>query len=80
MEVHGRNIGAFWSNRLKKNQLSQDRFTDLNRAEMVNRLDRLADVRSSVVTRGKALISNPDYPDKPTLGRIGLLLADKLPA
>lgn len=78
MEVHGRNFGAFWSNRLKKNQLSQDRFSDMQRAELVNRLDRLGDVRCAVVARGKTLVNNPNYPDEETIGKISRLLAGKL--
>jgi len=78
MEAHGRNIGVFWSNRLKKNQSLQDRFSDMQRAELVNRLDRLADVRSAVVARGKALVANPHYPDKATVRMMSRLLADKL--
>ena len=77
MEVHGRNFGAFWSNRLKKNQLS-DRFSDLDRAELSTRLDRLADVRSAVVARGKALVADPNYPDLMTIRKMSYLLAHKL--
>ena len=80
MEVHGRNFGAFWSNRLKKDQLSQDRFIELDRSEEASRLDRLADVRSSVVTHGRSLIANPNYPDGPTLASVSRLLAHKLAA
>jgi hypothetical protein len=78
MEGHGRNFRAFWSNRLKKNQLSPDRFSDLDRIELVNRLDRLADVRRAVVARGKTLVANPQYPDTAIIRKMSLLLADKL--
>lgn len=79
MEDYGRNSGSFWSNRLKsKKQLPQDRFSDLERAELVNRLERLADVRPSVVARGKVLIANPNYPDQQIVRKISLLLADRL--
>ncbi|HTD65407.1 MAG TPA: hypothetical protein VK846_02615 [Candidatus Limnocylindria bacterium] len=60
------------------NDLPQDRFSDLERAESLARLERLADVRSSVVMRGKALVANRNYPDKKTIRKISLLLADRL--
>ena len=78
MEGHGRMFGAFRSNDLKNTTLPQDRFNDLDRAELVNRLERLADVRTSVVARGKALVANPDYPDAKIVQRVSRLLADKL--
>jgi hypothetical protein len=79
MEDRGRNFGLFESNRLKsKKQLPQDRFSDLDRAELVNRLERLADVRPSVVARGKALIANPNYPDRETVQEISRVLARHL--
>lgn len=81
MEDYGRNSGAFWSNRLKsKKLLPQDRFSDLDRAELVNRLERLADVRPSVVARGKVLIANPNYPDKKIIRKISRLFAEHLRA
>ena len=79
MRVNGRNFGPVQKNHLKKSHdLPQDRFSDLERAESLARLERLADVRSSVVLRGKALIANPNYPDKKILRKISRLLADKL--
>ena len=79
MQVDCRNCGVFRSNRLKSdNSLPQDRFGDLDRAELVSRLDRLADVRRSVVARGKALVANPNYPDQEIVRLISLLLARKL--
>ncbi len=78
MDGEGRNCRAFWSDRLKNNPFSQDRFNDLERAEVANRLDRLADVRSSVVARGKALIANPRYPEPIVLKKISELLAGRL--
>jgi hypothetical protein len=81
MRVEARNLVAFQSNYLKsENSLPQDRFSDLDRAESVNRLERLADVRSPVILRGKALIGNPDYPEQSVLRQISLLLAEKLRA
>ena len=53
MEGHGRNVEAFWSNRLKKNPLSRDRFNDVDRAELVTRLDRLADVLATRFSAGE---------------------------
>ena len=79
MQGYGRNCGAFQSNRLKsKNPSAQDRFNDLNRSELESRLERLADVRCSVVARGKALIANPQYPDKQIVWKISHLLAARL--
>ena len=79
MEDCRRNSGAFWNNRLKsKKLLPQDRFNDLERAELANRLDRLADVRPSVVARGKVLIANPNYPDQQIIQKVSLLLAHRL--
>ena len=79
MRDYGRNIRGIRSNQLKKsNHLSHDRFSDLERAESLARLERLADVRPSVVARGRALIANPQYPDQKILRSIGHLLAGKL--
>jgi hypothetical protein len=61
-----------------ENSLPRDRFSDLDRAELVNRLERLADVRRSVVARGKALVANPNYPDKTIIRQVSQLLAHKL--
>ena len=58
--------------------LPHNRFNDLERAESLARLERLSDVRSSVVMRGKALIANRNYPDKKTLRRISELLAARI--
>jgi hypothetical protein len=80
MEGHGGMFGAFRSNDLKNTSLPQDRFNDLDRAELVNRLDRLADVRTTVVARGKALVANPHYPDAKIVRKISRLLANKLTA
>lgn len=63
---------------MKNTSLPQDRFNDLERAELVNRLERLADVRASVVARGKALVANPHYPDANIVRQVSRLLADKL--
>jgi len=79
MQGHGRNLRASRNNQLKShNELPQDRFNDLERAESLARLERLCDVRSSVVMRGKALIANRNYPDKKTLRKISELLAAKI--
>lgn len=45
--------------------------------EVAARLERLADVRSTVVARGKALIADPNYPNKKTTRAIAQLLATK---
>lgn len=79
MRDYGRNITAFRSYQLKKsNHLPHDRFSDLERAESLARLERLADVRPSVVARGRALIANPNYPDRKILRSVAHLLAGKL--
>ena len=79
MQVDARNLKAFRSNHLKSdNSLPPDRFNDLDRVELVSRLERLADVRKSVVMRGKALVANPNYPDKDVIKHVSRLLARKL--
>jgi len=79
MRIDARHFGAIRSNQLKSdNSLPHDRFSDLERAELVHRLERLADVRSAVVARGKTLVANPNYPDKETIKQISQLLARKL--
>jgi hypothetical protein len=79
MRVEARNFVAFRSNHLKSsNSLPYGRFNDMDRAELENRLERLADVRSSVVARGKALVANPNYPDKKIIKQVSYLLAGKL--
>lgn len=78
MEGHGGNFSAFPINRLKNNQLALARFSDLNRSEIGNRLDRLADVRSAVVARGRTLVANPHYPDSVIIRQVSRLLSGKL--
>ncbi len=83
MRVDGRNLGSnirpFRSYQLKNSHhLPRDRFSDLERAESMARLERLSDVRAAVVSRGKALVANPDYPDSRIIRRIGELLASRL--
>ncbi len=82
MQGHGRNFGPSRNNRhnrLKSNHpLPLDRFGELERADVAGRLEKLADVRSAVVARGRALIANPRYPDKKIMQQISLLLAAKL--
>jgi hypothetical protein len=62
----------------KSNHLPQDRFSDLERAETLARLERLQDIRPGVVARGKGLIANPSYPDKKIIRHISQLLAGKM--
>jgi hypothetical protein len=50
----------------------------MERIEVVNRLERLAEVRSSVVSRGKTLVANPNYPSKESIQQMSRLLANKL--
>lgn len=79
MQVDCRNLEAFRNNHLKKsNDLPTDRFSDLDRAESMARLERLADVRPAVVMRGKALIADPNYPDKKIVRQISRLLANNI--
>jgi hypothetical protein len=79
MEVYVRNFAAFQSHRLKsKKQLPRDRFNDLETPALEPRLERLAEVRRTVVARGKALIANPNYPDQKIVRKISRLLASKL--
>ena len=79
MQVHGRNFGASRSNHLKSHkELPQVRFSDLERAESLARLERLSDVRSAVVMRGKSLIANRHYPDNKILRKMSQLLAAQL--
>ena len=61
-----------------QNDSPHSRFSDLERAESLARLERLADVRSAVVMRGKALIANRNYPNKKTIRKISQLLAAKI--
>jgi hypothetical protein len=78
MEGHSRSFGAFWSNHLKKNELVSARCSNLDRAEFVSQLVGMIDVRSSSVSRGKALIANPNYPNRETERRISRLLTEEL--
>jgi hypothetical protein len=73
-----RNIEAFQLN--ISNDLPSHRFSDLERAESLARLERLADVRPSVVARGRALVANPNYPSLHIIRSISELLARKLAA
>jgi hypothetical protein len=78
MEGHSRSFGAFWSNHLKKNELVSARCSNLDRAEFVSQLVGMIDVRSSSVSRGKALIANPNYPNTQTERRNSRLLTEEL--
>src|SRR5262245_40861246 len=79
MRFNARNCGAFWSNHLKSdNSFPLDRYNDMQRGEVVNRLERLAEVRGSVVSRGKTLVSNSNYPNKEIVQQMSRLLANKL--
>jgi len=79
MRAHGRKLATFQNSHLKKsNDLPGNRFSDLDRAESMARLERLADVRSAVVMRGNALIANPSYPDKKVIRQISRLLANHI--
>ena len=79
MPNRGRHNRASSVSQLKKStDLPQSRFHDLERAESLARLERLSDVRPSVVARGRMLVANPNYPDKKILRRVAYLLAGKL--
>lgn len=58
-----------------QSQWPQHRSADFDRAHTMERLERLVDIRSKVVARGKALIANPEYPDKEILRKVSHLLA-----
>jgi hypothetical protein len=55
-----------------------ERSRDPQPGELAARLDRLADVRQSAVTRGKQLIANPEYPNQKTVRAVARLLAKHL--
>ena len=59
---------------------SFERSRDPQPGELAARLDRLADVRKSAVMRGKALIANPEYPNRKTMRAVARLLARHLRA
>lgn len=81
MQVDAKNFETFRNNHLNSNySLPQGRFNDLDRAELEQRLEKLADVRSAVVARGKALLANPNYPDGEILRKVSRLLAGRLRA
>ena len=66
-------------NRLNERPLTPaDRFSDLGRAKLAQRLDRLADVRADVVARGRKLVANPHYPEKEIIRQVSRLLARHL--
>lgn len=54
------------------------RFDDFERAQSAGRLERLAEVRSAVVARGRALIANPQYPGREIVQQVGRLLAEHI--
>lgn len=50
---------------------------DPSPSETARRLERIADVRSSVVARGKALVARPEYPEPRVVRAVARLLASK---
>jgi len=59
-------------------QWPSSRFGDYDRAQSAGRLERLAEVRSAVVDRGRALIANPLYPSRDILEQVSRLLAEHI--
>ena len=79
MQVECRNCGAFQSRRLKSDRpLPLNRFAEPDLAELLRRLTDLADVRPTIISRGKALVTDPSYPNPEVVREVGRLLADKL--
>jgi hypothetical protein len=79
-----RNTGRTKLNLNGRKRLKPQRNRNLERSrdpqpgELAARLDRLADVRQSVVNRGKMLIANPEYPNPKTIRAVAGLLAKHL--
>jgi len=79
MDFDGSHFGSFRHNRVSiPIDWPQGRFSDLDRIPLAERLDRLADVRSAVVARGRALVANPDYPDREIIRHVSHLLSEHL--
>ena len=76
MDFDGRHFGTFRHNRVNiPIHWSQSRFGDFDRSQLTDRLERLAEVRSAAVARGRSLIANPNYPDQKIVREISRLLA-----
>jgi hypothetical protein len=60
-----------------RNNSSRSIPRDPSPSEIAARLERLADVRKSVVARGKALIARPEYPDAKVIRTVADVLASK---
>jgi hypothetical protein len=76
MDFNGRHFGSSRPNgESVPLQWPSSRFGDFDRPQLAGRLERLADVRSSVVARGRALIANPLYPSREIVEQISRLLA-----
>ena len=61
--------------RVKPQSKISERVHEPQPGEVAARLDRLADVRRSVVARGKILVANPDYPGPKVTRAVARLLA-----
>ncbi len=79
MRIKGRNLDPARASQLKNyHQMPHDRFDNLERTASAERLERLADVRPSVVRRGRALVADPNYPGAAILRQISRLLVRHL--
>jgi hypothetical protein len=79
MDFEGRHFGSFRHNRVNiPIHWTQDRFGDFDQTQSAGRLERLAEVRSAVVARGRSLIANPNYPDQEIVRKVGRLLAEHI--
>ena len=79
MDFEGRHFGSFRHNRVNiPIHWTTDRFGDSDRPRLADRIDRLSEVRSAVVARGRSLVANPDYPDEKIVRKISRLLAEHI--
>lgn len=79
MQFKDRNLDPARTSQLNNHHHKpHDRFGDLERVALAERLERLADVRPAVVRRGRALVADPNYPGPAILRQISRLLARHL--
>ena len=79
MDFEGRHFGSFRHNRVNiPIHWTIDRFGDCDRPPLADRLERLTEVRSAVVARGRSLVAHPNYPDQNIVRQISRLLAEHI--
>ena len=79
MDFDGSHFGSFRHNRVNiPIHWPKGRFNDFDRTQLAERLERLAEVRSAVVARGRALVANAGYPDREIIRHVSHLLAEHL--